>query len=179
MAAEGGYSVEINLADRTLTLLKNGVAQRVFPVAIGKPATPTPVGNFTILNKVVEPGGILGSRWMGITEDNVGIHGTTIPSSIGQAISNGCIRMYNQDVEQIFPLLNVGDPVRIVAGQFTGDPYAVQPGGVHIVQPGDTLFLLAQRYGTTVAALQQANSLASDLIYPGQGLFIPRPGNAP
>lgn len=169
LAPGPGYSVEVNLANRTLSLLRDGVVQRVFPVAIGKPATPTPPGNYTILNKAFEPGGVFGTRWMGVTADGIGIHGTSDPSSIGLAVSNGCIRMYNQDVEEIFPLLNVGDPVRIVAGQAAGNTYTVQPG--------DTLFAIAQRFGTTVAALQQANNLTTDLIYPGQVLFIP--GAAP
>jgi LysM repeat protein len=166
----GGYSVEINLANRTLTLLRNGAWQATFPVAIGKPATTTPVGNFSILNKAWEPGGVFGTRWLGVTEDGIGIHGTSDPASIGLAISNGCIRMYNQDVEAIFPVLNVGDPVRIVAG-------AALPGNTYTVQPGDTLYLIAQHFGTTVEALRSANNLISDLLYPGQVLLIP--GAAP
>ncbi|MDI6871454.1 MAG: LysM peptidoglycan-binding domain-containing protein [Bacillota bacterium] len=161
----GGYSVEINLANRTLTLFRNGTWQATYPVAIGKPATPTPVGNFTILNKAWEPGGVFGTRWLGVTESGVGIHGTNDPASIGLAVSNGCIRMYNQDVEAIFPVLNVGDPVRIVAGAVAGNTYTVQPG--------DTLWLIAQRFGTTVEALRRANNLTTDVIYPGQVLFIP------
>ncbi|MGE5507220.1 MAG: LysM peptidoglycan-binding domain-containing protein [Chitinophagales bacterium] len=171
LVATGGYSVEVNLANRQLTLLQNGVQQATFPVAIGKPATPTPIGNFTILNKAFDPGGVFGTRWLGVTEDGVGIHGTSDPSSIGLAVSNGCIRMYNQDVEQIFPLLNVGDAVRIVAGQAAGNTYAVQPG--------DTLWLIAQRFGTTVAALQQANNLTSDVLSVGQVLVIPGAGTPP
>lgn len=45
----------------------------------------------------------------------------------------------------------------------------------YVVQPGDTLFSLALRYGVTVEALQQANNLASDDIYAGQPLIIPTP----
>ncbi len=43
----------------------------------------------------------------------------------------------------------------------------------HTVVPGDTLYQLSQRYGTTVEALQAANSLNGHLIYPGQTLIIP------
>jgi LCP family protein required for cell wall assembly len=45
----------------------------------------------------------------------------------------------------------------------------------HIVQPGDTLFALARRYGVSVEAIQQANNLAGDNIYAGQQLIIPIP----
>lgn len=170
-AAAGGYGVEVDLARRQLILLQNGVAQTSFPVAIGKPATPTPPGNFSILNKAFNPGGVFGTRWMGVTDYGIGIHGTSDPSSIGLAVSNGCIRMYNQDVEQIFPLLNVGDPVRIVVGAAVGNTYTVQPG--------DTLWLIAQRFGTTVEALMQANNLTSDVLYVGQVLVIPGAGAPP
>jgi LysM repeat protein len=138
-------------------------------VAIGKAATPTPPGNYSILNKAFNPGGGFGTRWLGVTPDGIGIHGTNAPSSIGLAVSNGCIRLYNQDVESIFPVLNVGDPVRILVGQAAA-------GNTYTAQPGDTLFLVAQRFGTTVAALQQANNLTSDFLYPGQVLFIPGAG---
>lgn len=57
---------------------------------------------------------------------------------------------------------------------------SVKPGApppaprTHIVQPGDTLYRLALRYGTTVHAIAQANSLANvNLIYAGQKLVIP------
>ncbi|HHW15625.1 MAG TPA: LysM peptidoglycan-binding domain-containing protein [Firmicutes bacterium] len=50
-------------------------------------------------------------------------------------------------------------------------------GGGYTVQPGDTLFLIAQRYGTTVDALRQANGIWSDVLYPGQVLAIPSAGD--
>lgn len=166
----GGYAIELNLGERTLRLLQDGGVVAAYPIAIGKPATPTPTGTFSILNKAVDPGGVFGTRWLGVTPTGIGIHGTNAPSSIGLAVTNGCIRLYNQDVETIFPLVNVGDPVVIVGG-------AAAPGAGtnYTVQPGDTLFLLAQRFGTTVAAIKAANGLASDVLNVGQVLFIPGP----
>jgi N-acetylmuramoyl-L-alanine amidase len=52
-------------------------------------------------------------------------------------------------------------------------------GQRYTVQYGDTLYLIAQRYGTTVSALRSANNLWSDEIRPGQVLIIPSPTPAP
>ena len=45
--------------------------------------------------------------------------------------------------------------------------------GVHVVRSGDSLHALAQRYGTTVERLKQANHLTSNLLMPGQELRLP------
>lgn len=88
-------------------------------VAVGKASTPTPVGYWKIVNKGKWSGGF-GSRWMGL---NVpwgiyGIHGTNKPESIGGALSHGCIRLYNRDVEKLYDLVSIGTMVKIVAGNF-------------------------------------------------------------
>lgn len=47
----------------------------------------------------------------------------------------------------------------------------------YVIQPGDTLFFLAQRYGTTVDRILRHNCIPNpDLIYPGQIIIIPCPG---
>jgi lipoprotein-anchoring transpeptidase ErfK/SrfK len=116
----------VNLPDRTLSLIENGEVVRVFPVAVGAPHTPTPVGTFTIANripnptyyrpgKVIAPGPAnpLGTRWMGLDIKGYGIHGTDEPQSIGYARSHGCIRLRNDDVEQLFELVRAGDIVEL------------------------------------------------------------------
>jgi LysM repeat protein/uncharacterized protein YkwD len=53
----------------------------------------------------------------------------------------------------------------------------VQGGGVYVVQPGDTLFIIASRYGITTRELAQANGIREDsIIFVGQQLVIPQPG---
>jgi L,D-transpeptidase ErfK/SrfK len=42
------------------------------------------------------------------------IHGTNNPIAVGLAVTHGCIRMYPEDVAQLFPLIPVGMPVRII-----------------------------------------------------------------
>jgi lipoprotein-anchoring transpeptidase ErfK/SrfK len=98
---------------RQLTLFNGNTPLRQYPVAIGKPATPTPEGNFAIALKVMNPGGVLGSRWMGLNYDAYGIHGTNAPWKIGQMVSNGCIRMHNANAEELFAFIHVGTPVFI------------------------------------------------------------------
>lgn len=89
---------------------------KTYPVAVGKPSTPTPTGNWTIVQKAMNPGGPFGARWMRLSVPwgGYGIHGTNNPKSIGRAVSHGCVRMYNKDVIQIYPLTPIGTPVKIV-----------------------------------------------------------------
>ena len=108
------YSITINVAARRLTLLRDGKVFKSYPIAVGKPSTPTPRGNFTIINKQVNPGGPFGARWLGLSKKGYGIHGTNNPSSIGKAVSNGCIRLHNANVIELFNLVGVGTPVRFV-----------------------------------------------------------------
>ncbi len=104
-----------------------------YPVAVGQPAYPTPVGNFQVIDKQVDPtwfppsspwaaglepvppGGNnpLGTRWIGTSAPGIGMHGTPNSSSIGSAASHGCIRMYISDVENLYPRVQIGTPVFI------------------------------------------------------------------
>lgn len=103
----------INISSKTLSVYRNGNLIKEYPVATGKPTTPTPIGNFTIINKQLNPGGPYGTRWLGLSKKGYGIHGTNAPSSIGTAASNGCIRMFNSDIEELFDITNTGTVVRI------------------------------------------------------------------
>ena len=121
-------SIVINLPSRMLELYSGDTLFKQYPVAIGKPSTPTPLGEFSILDKEVNPTWIppvlgtpvasgpdnpLGYRWMRFFE-LYGIHGTNAPWSIGKVVSNGCIRMIEENVEELFPLVKYGTPVKII-----------------------------------------------------------------
>ncbi|WP_333860709.1 L,D-transpeptidase [Clostridium sp.] len=108
------YSITINRNTKKLTLYRNGKIYRTYPVAIGKSRTPTPSGIFRIINKQINPGGPYGVRWMGLSANGIGIHGTNNPASIGKAVSNGCIRMYNKDVIELFNIVSMGTIVKII-----------------------------------------------------------------
>jgi len=114
LRSPASYSITINVAARRLTLFKDGKVFKSYPVAVGKPSTSTPKGNFTIINKAVNPGGPFGARWLGLSKKGYGIHGTNNPSSIGKAVSNGCIRLHNANVIEVFNLVSIGTPVRII-----------------------------------------------------------------
>ena len=126
--AEGGTRrLVISIPDRKIALLEDGRVVKVYPIAVGKNSTPSPNGNFHIATRVIkptwfQPGKVvgpgpanpLGTRWMGLGYKGYGIHGTNRPRSIGHAASHGCIRMRNQDVEELFELVEVGDQVELV-----------------------------------------------------------------
>lgn len=110
------YRITINTRTHTLTLFRDNNVFRTYPVAVGKSSTPTPRGAFRIINRVVNPGGPFGVRWLGLNVPNgdYGIHGTNNPSSIGKNISNGCIRMYNNNVIELSNLVSIGTVVNII-----------------------------------------------------------------
>jgi lipoprotein-anchoring transpeptidase ErfK/SrfK len=60
------------------------------------------------------PENILGTRWMGFDLPAYGIHGTTEPQSLGKQVTQGCVRMSNADVEQLFIIVPIGTEVTIV-----------------------------------------------------------------
>lgn len=112
--APSPIEIIVNIGAKRLTVYKNGNIFREYIVATGKPETPTPVGVFEVVNKEIDPGGPYGTRWLGLSAKGYGIHGTNNPSSIGTAASNGCIRMYNEDIEALFDITAVGTVVRIL-----------------------------------------------------------------
>lgn len=107
--------ISIDVENKILTLSENNRVVRTYPVAVGRPETPTPLGNWNIIEKTVNPGGPFGTRWMRISVPwgGYGIHGTDNPSSIGNAASHGCVRMYNEDVIDLYNRVEIGTPVRI------------------------------------------------------------------
>ncbi len=123
----GKVSIVIDTVNRTLTIFSDNEPYRQFHVAVGKPETPSPIGNWVVLRKAMNWGTGFGTRWHGL---NVpwgiyGIHGTNKPYSIGGYESHGCIRMHNSNVELIYPIIPVGTPVYII-----GNPLGV-PGHTH------------------------------------------------
>ncbi|HEY6371353.1 MAG TPA: L,D-transpeptidase [Candidatus Sulfotelmatobacter sp.] len=118
--------VLVSIPDRKLAVIENGNVIATFPVAVGAAASPSPTGEFQIVNRVANPtyyhpGTVIpsgkdnpvGTRWVGLSQKGYGIHGTNAPRSVGHAASHGCIRLRNRDIEKLFTMVQVGDLVQI------------------------------------------------------------------
>ncbi|MNN25209.1 putative L,D-transpeptidase YkuD [compost metagenome] len=120
---EGIYSIEVYPIRHELIVFAQGHRFKTYPVAVGNPSTPTPVGEYKVVYKGSNWGPSFGPRWLGL---NVpwgvyGIHGTNKPQSIGQHKSHGCIRMRNRDVLELYEYIPVGTKV-MIHGHVLGDP---------------------------------------------------------
>ena len=120
--------VLVSIPDRKVAVVVGGKVIRTFPVAVGAMVSPSPSGEFKVVNRIANPtyyhpgvvipagaGNPIGTRWLGLNRKGYGIHGTNEPGSIGKAASHGCIRLRNRDIEQLFRMVSVGDTVLIRA----------------------------------------------------------------
>lgn len=121
------FSILVDKSQNILILKTNEEIIKTYTVSTGKNNS-TPVGNFKILNKLTNPTwfkagavvapsspeNILGSRWLGFDLPGYGIHGTTEPQSIGRQVTEGCVRMSNPEVEELYWIVPVGTEVIIV-----------------------------------------------------------------
>ncbi len=116
----------LSLRERQVFVKSGDEVLAAFSVAVGKPGTPTPTGEFEIFEMIENPiwqspwtgevhspgpDSALGLRWIGFASlDNgvIGFHGTPTVSSIGRAASNGCVRLRNDDVVELFRHVQVG-----------------------------------------------------------------------
>lgn len=131
--------ITINLAEYRLFYLpaeQSGALPRIYPIGIAEENSTTPEGNFTIRSKVRNPtwkvptairrerrlpatlppgpDNPLGEYWLGFSKTGHGIHGTNDPFGIGRRASRGCIRLYPQDIRELFGRVQIGTPVIIV-----------------------------------------------------------------
>ena len=137
-AAQEG--ITINLAELRLYYLWAEQGQqrvRAYPVGIGSEGWNTPEGNFTVAQHIespswtapatilaAEPGTAtsippgpnnpLGDYWLGLSTAGYGIHGTNKPFGVGRRVSHGCLRLYPEDIRDLFPRAVKGTPVRII-----------------------------------------------------------------
>jgi len=118
--------IVISIADRQLAVVEDGQVLKTYPIAVGARRTPSPDGDFVIINHAKDPtyrhgdteiapgnNNPLGSRWMGLSLKGYGIHGTNVQSSVGKAVSHGCFRMRKQDVEELYTMVQIGDTVTV------------------------------------------------------------------
>jgi lipoprotein-anchoring transpeptidase ErfK/SrfK len=133
-----GSTIVVNVDSNTLDLYDGFRVVRTWDVATAKPGWTTPVGEWNLYRKAEDPtwynpaldswgaglpavipggpGNPMGTRALYITAPGlIRIHGTSSPDSIGRYASHGCIRMHNEEIEQLYELVPVGTKV-IVRG---------------------------------------------------------------
>lgn len=128
--------IVVNIAElRLYYFSRSGEQVSTFPVGIGESAWPTPEGAFVIARKIAHPRWFvppslkhkyafsslppgpdnpLGKFWLGLAHTHYGIHGTDFPWSIGRAATHGCIRLYPEDIERLYKLVQPGTRVKII-----------------------------------------------------------------
>ncbi|MDX2099538.1 MAG: L,D-transpeptidase [Leptolyngbyaceae cyanobacterium bins.59] len=121
----------VDLSDRRVYLYQNNQVRGSYPLGIGQTGWETPTGTFKVIQMrrnpswkhpitgAVVPSGPqnpLGTRWIGFWSDGhslVGFHGTNQESSIGRAVSHGCLRMRNRDIVALYDQVSEGTPVTV------------------------------------------------------------------
>ncbi len=121
------FSIVVDKSQNTLILKTDEEIIKTYIVSTGINNS-TPVGNFKIINKLPNPTwfkagavvapnspeNILGSRWLGFDLPGYGIHGTTDPGNLGKQITQGCVRMSNSGIEELYTIVPAGTEVTIV-----------------------------------------------------------------
>jgi L,D-transpeptidase ErfK/SrfK len=151
-----------------------------YPVGLGRDDWPTPQAKFKVRGKTVNPqwnipasirkehieerddprtfipGGAddnpLGKYRIELTLPMYGIHGTDIPWGVGVQVSHGCVRLYPEDIERLFPRVAIGTP-----GEFTYQPVKVgaRGGQVYLETSADIYGLNPAMYQEATAAIER------------------------
>jgi L,D-transpeptidase-like protein/putative peptidoglycan binding protein len=132
-----GHTIVVDLSELQLHLYDGLREVKTYPVAAGSPTYPTPQGEWTIWQKVENPtwvnpapdgwgaslpasipggpGNPLGTRALYLDAPGIRIHGTSASYSIGSYASHGCIRMFMDDVEELYDIVPTGTTVHVVS----------------------------------------------------------------
>lgn len=102
-----------------------------YPVAVGRAGWETPMGSWQVIDMQEHPTWVhpftgavipagpenpLGERWIGFWTNGrsyIGFHGTPTRESVGHAASHGCVRMFNEDVRELYNIVKIGTPVTV------------------------------------------------------------------
>lgn len=131
----GKFIIRVQKSKYLLTLMYNDTVVKEYQIATGKD-NKTPVGTFKIMTRMEKPDwdkiddatgrvvkikygdpqNVLGEIWMGFADPfrSFGIHGTNDDNAIGKMVTNGCVRMHNNDVVELYQMTSRGTAVVIV-----------------------------------------------------------------
>ncbi len=180
------------------------VIVKTYPIGIGRVGWETPLGETSVVAKardphwyvpasvrqehaelgdplpaVVPPGpdNPLGHRVLKLDMPGYLIHGTNQPYGVGMRVSHGCVRLYPENIEYLYELVDIGEPVTIInepylMGRLDGELYfeAHAPLEDDEVDPADRLDLLVERwsaeteYGFSAADVKRVHQVADDAI---------------
>jgi L,D-transpeptidase catalytic domain len=121
------YALRASLDRRTLEVLRDGRVIRRVTIAVGGPATPTPTGSFAVTDKVrmTDVGSTYGCCALALTGhqptvpqgwsggDRLAIHGTINEATVGQAVSLGCFRAADADMNWLVDRVPLGTTIEI------------------------------------------------------------------
>lgn len=123
----GAWSIVVNKTRNDLLLKLNDRFFKRYRVGTGEYSS-TPVGTFKITDRIAQPTwwhpdgrtiafgdpeNLLGTHWLALDVKGYGLHGTWEPQTIGHQSSMGCVRLVNEEIEQLFTLVTIGTPVTI------------------------------------------------------------------
>jgi len=121
------FSILVDKSQNTLILKAADDIIKTYIVSTGANNS-TPVGVFKVVNKLKDPTwfkegavvpsgspeNVLGSRWLGFNLPGYGIHGTTEPQNLGKQVTQGCVRLSNSEVNELYDIVPIGTEVTIV-----------------------------------------------------------------
>lgn len=123
----GQWSIRVNKTHNDLVLYLNDRFFKRYAVGTGE-FSKTPVGEFKIVDRIAQPtwwhpdgrtiaygdpDNLLGTHWLALDIKGYGLHGTWEPDTIGKQASAGCVRLLNEDIEELYTLAPIGTPVVI------------------------------------------------------------------
>lgn len=121
----------LRIGERKVYVYRGDSLNATYAVAVGKTGWETPIGTFKITAMVQNPGWTnpftgeiispgadspLGERWIEFWTDGnnvIGFHGTPDRDSVGQAASHGCVRMLNEDIRELYKVVQLGTSVAV------------------------------------------------------------------
>lgn len=119
----------LRLSQRRVYVYQGETLKASYPVAVGRPGWETPTGSYEVIGMLQDPGWTnpftgevlppgpdnpLGDRWIAFWTDGrnyIGFHGTPNPESVGRAASHGCVRMFNEDIRELYEIVGMGTRV--------------------------------------------------------------------